>query len=242
PFKQSSFKANVFAGLLALNPFMLQNLRAFGKKLLIKRRILDELNLIFFRRRHLGFFFFHKTSIQSTKSIRDWTCQPLGLFNSPLDHAVAEAGLWQGLAELFRYPSEFGSHRRSAIFVHDRHPAISWFARGDVDRNLTEERNSQAPGFAFAAAASEDVIALPVGRRHEVTHIFDQADYGNVHFVEHGSGLARVDEGNFLWRGDDERPRKGDRLDDRKLDVTGARRQVEHQVIQLAPFNLPQKL
>src|SRR5262249_333443 len=63
PFKQSSFKANVLAGLLALNPFMLQNLRAFGKKLLIKRRILDELTLIFFRRRHLGFFFFHKTSI-----------------------------------------------------------------------------------------------------------------------------------------------------------------------------------
>src|SRR5205807_3985621 len=154
PFKQSSFKANVFAGLLALNPFMLQNLRAFGQKLLIKRRILDELNLIFFRRRHLGFFFFHKTSIQSTKSSEDWTCQPLGLFNSPLGHAVAEAGLWQGLADLFRYPSEFGSHRRSAIFVHDRHPAIACFARGDVDRNLTEERNSQAPGFAFAAAAS----------------------------------------------------------------------------------------
>src|SRR6058998_194425 len=63
PIKQGSFKANVFAGLLALNPFMLQNLRAFGKKLLIKRRILDELSLILFRRRHLEFFFFHKTSI-----------------------------------------------------------------------------------------------------------------------------------------------------------------------------------
>src|SRR5438876_3338040 len=56
PIKQSSFKADVFASLLALNPFVLQNLRAFGKKLLIQRRILDELGLIFFRRGISGFF------------------------------------------------------------------------------------------------------------------------------------------------------------------------------------------
>src|SRR5437773_8976393 len=61
PIKQSPFKADVFTGFLALNPFVLQNLSALRKELLVKRRILDELSLIFFRRRHLRSFFFHKT-------------------------------------------------------------------------------------------------------------------------------------------------------------------------------------
>src|SRR5207247_5580942 len=45
PFKQSSFKANVFAGLLAFNPFMLQILTSFGKKLVINRRLLSDRTL-----------------------------------------------------------------------------------------------------------------------------------------------------------------------------------------------------
>src|SRR5436309_15257891 len=68
PIEQSSLKADVFAGFFAFNPFMLQNLRALGEELLVECRIFDELSLIFFRRWHLGFLFFHKTCVESTKS------------------------------------------------------------------------------------------------------------------------------------------------------------------------------
>src|SRR5262249_11422573 len=68
PIEQGSFKADVFAGFFAFDPFMLQNLRALGEELLVESRILDELSLIFFRRWHLGFLFFHKTCVESTKS------------------------------------------------------------------------------------------------------------------------------------------------------------------------------
>src|SRR5881227_3916398 len=68
PIEQSSLKADVFAGFFAFNPLMLQNLSALGEELLVECRILDELSLIFFRRRHLGFLFFHKTCLESTKS------------------------------------------------------------------------------------------------------------------------------------------------------------------------------
>jgi len=37
PIQQSSFKADVFAGFFAFNPLMLQDLRALGKELLVKR-------------------------------------------------------------------------------------------------------------------------------------------------------------------------------------------------------------
>src|SRR5437763_15583227 len=64
PIKQCSLKADVFAGFFAFNPLMLQNLRALGEELLVERRILDELSLIFFRRRHRRFLF-HKTCVDS---------------------------------------------------------------------------------------------------------------------------------------------------------------------------------
>src|SRR4030095_10804873 len=43
PIQQSSFKADVFPGFFAFNPFVLQNFRALGKKLLVERRVFDEL-------------------------------------------------------------------------------------------------------------------------------------------------------------------------------------------------------
>src|SRR6266496_2627505 len=76
PIKQGSFKADVFAGFFAFNPFMLQNLRALGEELLVECRILDELSLISFRRWHLEFLFFHKTCVESTKSMSTWHRHP----------------------------------------------------------------------------------------------------------------------------------------------------------------------
>src|SRR5439155_4173891 len=57
PIQQSSFKADVFTGFFALDPLVLQNLRALGKKLLVERRFFHELRFICIRRRHVRFFF-----------------------------------------------------------------------------------------------------------------------------------------------------------------------------------------
>src|SRR5215470_12708226 len=65
PIQQSSFKANVFPGLFALDPLVLQNFCALRQELLVERRLLDELRLICFRRGHVRFFF-HKISTEST--------------------------------------------------------------------------------------------------------------------------------------------------------------------------------
>src|SRR5438067_13556977 len=57
PLEQSLFKADVFAGFFALDPFVSQDLRALRKELLVENRILNELRFIFFRRRHLWLLF-----------------------------------------------------------------------------------------------------------------------------------------------------------------------------------------
>src|SRR5438105_10189394 len=84
PIKQGSFKADVFAGFFAFNPLMLQNLCALTQQLLVERRILNELSLIFFRSRHRRFFF-HKIWDKSTKSTHwNLTGRPHHLFEASL--------------------------------------------------------------------------------------------------------------------------------------------------------------
>src|SRR5678809_1741657 len=46
PVEQSFFKTDVMAGLLALQPFVSEDLFALGNKLLIKERFLDEIRAI----------------------------------------------------------------------------------------------------------------------------------------------------------------------------------------------------
>jgi hypothetical protein len=54
--------------------------------------------------------------------------------------------------------------------------------------------------------------------------------------------LARVDERDVLRRGDDHRARHGHLLRERELDVARARRQVHHQVVELAPARVLEQL
>jgi hypothetical protein len=65
PIKQCLFEADVFAGFFTLNPLVFQNLGPLGKELLVENRILNELRLTFFQRRHLSLLF-HKIWDQST--------------------------------------------------------------------------------------------------------------------------------------------------------------------------------
>ena len=65
---------------------------------------------------------------------------------------------------------------------------------------------------------------------------------GHVDLGEHGGGLAGIDEGDFLRGGDDDGAVERDGLDDGELDVAGAGRQVEDQVVEVAPGDLAEEL
>src|SRR5262249_24305611 len=88
PIQQSSFKANVFPGFFALDPFVLQNFCALREEFFVKRRVFNELRLVYVRRRHVRFFF-HNIFTQSTPNgsvaatkikHRNWTMESCNLF------------------------------------------------------------------------------------------------------------------------------------------------------------------
>ena len=97
-------------------------------------------------------------------------------------------------------------------------------------------------GFLFAAAAAEDVVAGVVLGADEIAHVLDEAEDGDVDPGEHRGGLARVDERDFLRRGDDDGAGQRDGLDDGELDVAGAGREIEDEEIEAAPIDLPEEL
>src|SRR6202035_1766182 len=127
PIQQGSLKADVLAGFFAFDPFVLQNLRALGEELLVERRILDELSLIFFRRCHLGFLIFHKTCVESTKSTRRNSTDRLHyLFNAPWRYRLRTsnyAKVLRRFSAIFLNSAVTGDRRSSPTIGIPRSPA-----------------------------------------------------------------------------------------------------------------------
>ena len=73
-------------------------------------------------------------------------------------------------------------------------------------------------------------------------HVFHQAQDRDTHFFEHLDALFGVQQGDVLRRGHDHGARHGHALAQGELDVTGARRHVDDQIIQLFPVGLAQEL
>jgi hypothetical protein len=73
-------------------------------------------------------------------------------------------------------------------------------------------------------------------------HVLDDAEDGDIHLLEHLQALARVDQRDVLWRGDDHGAGHRHLLRQRQLDVAGARRHVDDQVIEIAPVGLAEQL
>ena len=76
----------------------------------------------------------------------------------------------------------------------------------------------------------------------EVTHIFDDAENFDVDLAEHFDGFAHIGERDDRGRGDDDGTSDGDALDQRELDVTGAGRKIDDEVIEFAPLHAAEKL
>jgi len=87
----------------------------------------------------------------------------------------------------------------------------------------------------------EDFVALAVGG-HEVAHVLDDAEDGDVDFLEHGDAFADDAEGGFLGCGDDDAAVERSGLAKGELGVAGAGREIDEEVIEFAPGDAVKEL
>ena len=89
---------------------------------------------------------------------------------------------------------------------------------------------------------AEDVLLVAAGGAQVGAHVFDDAEDGHLEFSEHHDGLGGHGHRQILRRRDDHGSGQGNRLAQAQLNVAGAGRQVHHQIVELAPFDISQKL
>jgi hypothetical protein len=97
-------------------------------------------------------------------------------------------------------------------------------------------------GTSLRAALAEDVLGVAALRADVDRHVLDDAHDRHADLLEHLEALARVDQRDVLRRRHDDGA--GDRhlLRERELDVAGAGRHVDDQVVELAPVGVLQQL
>ena len=76
----------------------------------------------------------------------------------------------------------------------------------------------------------------------ETAHVLDQSQDWRPKLVEHGDGLLGHVEGEILRRRNDRGAGKGDHLAEAQLDVPCTGRQIDEQVVELAPFHATEEL
>ncbi len=79
-------------------------------------------------------------------------------------------------------------------------------------------------------------------RAFQVAHVLHQAEDGHAHLLEHVNGFARVFQRDFRRRGDDHGAGERRGLNERELHVAGSGRQIDNQIIELAPIDAAQEL
>src|ERR1700746_4094856 len=130
------------------------------------------------------------------------------------------------------------------VFAERGHGLAAVAADADlgVDFNFAEEWDAEELGHTAAFAVAEDVDAAIAMRAIEVAHVFDDAENFDMNLAEHFDGFAHVGERDDRGRGDDHSTCDGDALDKSELDVTGAGRKVDNEIVEFAPLHAAQKL
>ena len=111
--------------------------------------------------------------------------------------------------------------------------------------DLGEQGYLHLLGELLAAFLAEDVIAV-LGQfgGGEPRHVLDEAEDGHVDLLVaiHVDSLAGVGEGDLLGSGDDDGSGDGEGLQQREMDVAGAWRGVEDEIVELAPVGIGNEL
>ena len=139
----------------------------------------------------------------------------------------------------------FASTARTFGLVEGRARTWPWSActRNSVEIG-TSPRNGTPSSAARRFAPPEPKMscrALQSGQRKKLM-FSTMPSTVNVHLAEHGDGLHGVQQGNVLRRADDHGPGKRQQLGKRQRHVARAGRHVDHQIVQVAPGRVAEKL
>ena len=98
--------------------------------------------------------------------------------------------------------------------------------------------SASSPG----AAVAEDVALVAAVRADEGAHVLDDAEHRDVDLAEHVEALSGIQQGDVLRCRDDHRAGQRHLLGHGQLGIAGARRHIDHQDVELTPFDIAQHL
>ena len=104
-----------------------------------------------------------------------------------------------------------------------------------------QQRDVELLGEQLSSALAEELVALAVGS-DEARHVLDHARDLKLQLRRHLGRPARDLLGHGLRRRDDHELRLGQELGERHRDVAGARREVDQEVVELAPLDVLEEL
>ena len=123
-----------------------------------------------------------------------------------------------------------------------RHAHVPTLAHGDIERHAAKVLQPVLGGEALTAATAEDLGQLAAMRAGERRHVLHDAEHRHAHPLEHREGLRDVAQRDLLRRRDEDGAADRDGLGQRQLGIGGAGRQVDDEVVELAPFDVAQEL
>ena len=126
---------------------------------------------------------------------------------------------------------------------HDyRDTRVSPFYNLFDNRHFAKKRNVKSIGQGFSAALTEDIVFLIATITDKIAHVLNNTEKGNFDLLKHFYALVRINQADFLRSGHYHRAGNWCLLSQGQLHIAGTWRQVDNQVIQLAPLHVLQKL
>lgn len=113
------------------------------------------------------------------------------------------------------------------------------------DGNLSQQGDVHLLGQLLdALLAEEEVLLVGMLGWREPSHVFYQAEDGHVDLLVliHINTLACIRKSHLLWGADDDGTRDGERLHEGEVDVAGAGRCIEDEVVKVAPVGVADEL
>src|SRR5262249_46392491 len=111
-----------------------------------------------------------------------------------------------------------------------------------IDLNFSKNGNTVSDGGFAAFTVAKNVHGFTAMRAGERAHVFDDAEHINLHLSKHFDGFANVGECNGGRSRNDNGASDRDGLDERELNVAGAGREVDDEVVEFAPLHAAEKL
>ena len=125
---------------------------------------------------------------------------------------------------------------------HGRLATIGLLANDHRQRQRRQQLDAVLLSQLHTTTLAKQMLGMPAVRADVHGHVFHHAQHRNVDLAEHFHAFARVQQRQILRRGDDHRTGHRDFLRQGQLDIPGAGRHVDHQVIKIIPGGLGHQL